>query len=100
MIPGVSESIAAAIASKYSSFRALTSAYSDSRLSRAEKQALLQNILKGPMGGGGGGGDDDEEGGGGGGGGGGGRTLIKVSQNVYEFFSTLDADAVIGKTAK
>jgi hypothetical protein len=91
-LPGVSDKVAAAVARRFPSMRALMDAYADKGASEKEKAALLESVL---MDGG------EEEGvgeeGGGGGGKGGGRRLTKMSADVYAFFSAADPTTEVFK---
>ena len=91
-IQGVSLKIAAAIAARYPCCRDLMDAYSAPGVSAKEASALLEGVMLGGGGGGGGGGEEE--------GAKKGRRLVKISQDVHRFFTTLNGDEEIEVGAK
>lgn len=98
-LPGVSEAIAGAVARRFPSLRLLMAAFTAAGPARGP--SLLEDVLiddaadnDGAAGGG-----DGGDGGGGGGGGAPARKISKISADLYAFFSSDDADFMIGSKA-
>jgi hypothetical protein len=89
-IQGVSLKVATAIAARYACCRDLMDAYSAPGVSAKEASALLEGVMLG----------GEEEGGGGGEGAKKGRRLVKISQDVHRFFTTLNGEEEIEVGAK
>lgn len=97
-LPGVSARVAAAIAHRFPSMRALMDAYADRSVPEREKAALLEGVML--EGGEEGGGEEGEgeEGAGGGAGSGKGRKpakLSKLSRDVHAFFTAADPEVEV-----